>query len=117
MNKKRLFSQIVAELRDGTLDIELADAMTEVVQAVKEHGGKGSLTIKLNVAPNDSGSVKIDVTPTKKVPQPSLGTSIMFADNAGQLTRHDTRQLNMFPRKSINGTLADPSDAEAGANS
>jgi hypothetical protein len=109
-----LFSEVIASLRSGTIDHELSAKFREVCLAVKEHTAKGTFTVKISIAPDGEGALKMDVTPSMKKPEPSLGTSSVFVDATGRLARSDFRQHALpFKGTTINGRA---SDGEAGAN-
>jgi hypothetical protein len=120
VRKQTKFSEVIQEARSGAVDGDLSEKLAEIVRAVREHGGKGALTLKVAVSQNDAGSVKLDFGITTKTPQPALGTALMFADDSGNLTRNDTRQLQMFADGRRPANFIDASvvpDAEMAANS
>lgn len=88
------FPEVLAQLRKGAAVDEFTAQLAELVQAVTYTGKKGSLTLKLAVAPSDSDSSAVEIVDDLKadVPKPKQPTSLFFADDRGSLTRHDPRQ-------------------------
>jgi hypothetical protein len=118
MKKQTRFSEVVSEARSGAIDHDLSEKLAEIVRAVREHGGKGNITLKVAIAQNDAGSVKLDFNISTKRPEPALGTALMFADDSGNLTRNDTRQLSMFRDPSaptIESRVMSPEEVAANA--
>jgi ribosomal protein S28E/S33 len=114
-----MLSEIIREARAGLLDLEASQKLAEVVQAVRETGKAGTLTIKLSVKQNGDRGIAIDPTVAHKAPCESLGTILMFSDDDGNLSRSDPQQAEMFsgPRGAINGGPRMIRDEEAAANS
>lgn len=91
-------TDIMREIRRGR-GVELAtDMLAEVVRAVRETNKKGSITIDINVAPDESGDNQMTVTMAckSKVPRPSIPDAIFYADEEGALHRNDPGQTEMF---------------------
>ena len=86
---------VLSQLRRGQTAADLADGLRDLVAAVRATGKKGSLTLKLTVAPHSNGD---DVTltladdVTLKVPRAERGSSIFFATEQNGLVRNDPRQ-------------------------
>lgn len=77
------------------LDIPHEEAtikLGEVVDAVIETGKKGELTLKIKIAKNGEGSVKLDTDITSKVPEPTIPSSIFFATSGGSLRKDNPNQ-------------------------
>lgn len=87
------FYTLLREHRGGGLAIDAADAIAEVVQAVHQHGKKGSVTITFSVEPAKDGVQIVLYDEVKsKVPQESALPSLFFVRASGQLSRRDPRQ-------------------------
>lgn len=88
------FPDVLTQLRKGAAVDEFTAALAELVQAVTYTGKKGTLTLKLNVAPSktDDSAVEVVDDLAVKVPKPPQKTSLFFADDSGSLTRTDPRQ-------------------------
>lgn len=97
---RKPFAAFLQEQRRGGLHAELTDKLAELVQVCAELGKGGSLTLKISLKPNADGStmtVSDDVS--VKAPEPERGAAIFFADDAGNLSRHDPRQLEIPVRE------------------
>lgn len=91
------FSQQIAHMAKGTLDLELTEELAELVKAIQMHGKKGSITLLLDLKPQmmSSGEVHtILINPkiTTAQPQPVRMTSQMFPTGDGDLLRNDPDQ-------------------------
>lgn len=91
--QRKPFAAFVQEHRNGGLHGELSDLLAELVLAALEHEKKGSLTVKLDVAPNSDGlTVTITDTVTLKKPEANRGAGIWFSDENGNLSRRNPAQ-------------------------
>lgn len=89
------FVAMMKEIRQGATLDELADALQNTVRAVRATGKKGEVILRLVIKPASKGDVNIlmfEDLVTEKLPKPERGTSILFADDDGELSRHDPRQ-------------------------
>lgn len=78
--------------RRGEIPAEADTAMTDILAALRAHGGKGKLTLALTFKLGKSG--QIEILPDLKVEKPrrALSTGLYFADDEGTLTRRDPNQ-------------------------
>ena len=84
------------EHKQGALHGELSEQLSELVSAVLEHNKAGTLTIKISVAPTKDGSTVFVSDDVKaSVPTADRGGSIMFADDEGNLSRNNPRQMEL----------------------
>jgi hypothetical protein len=85
--------------------------MQQLVQAVADTHRPGSLTITLKVSKSKvSGMVEIDDTVKVKLPEPARDASMFFADEDGNLSKDDPRQLTL-PVGPVR--VADPNERRA----
>lgn len=91
------FSQQVAYLEKGTLDIEATELLAELVKAVRETRKKGSLTLKLNVKMHDNMETVVIVAADLSVnaPEHARAATILFAAGDGDLLRDDPEQQSI----------------------
>jgi hypothetical protein len=90
------FLELLQSFRRGEL-LRAADIRREeVVRAVYDTSGEGSVTLKLNFKINKAGQLEIKPELTSKKPFPALGTGIYFATEDGDLLRRDPSQHDMF---------------------
>lgn len=75
---------------------DLADeALREITQAVLDTGKAGTLTIKIEVKLNGERTVSLSPTISTKTPQHSMGQTIFFAQDNGDLSRSDPQQRDL----------------------
>jgi len=82
--------------RRGEILKEADAALTDVIDAIRQHGGKGKLTLTLNFK-LEKGD-QISLTPDLKVEKPrrAMSAGIFFATDEGQLTRTDPNQGDLL---------------------
>lgn len=108
------FAQFLQEQRNGVLHSELSEHIAVLVATCVEHGRKGSLTLKLTVAPNKDGvTLTISDDVAIKAPQGDRGAAIFFADEDGNLSRRDPRQPQL-PFKPVEAPHDDDQPAKTG---
>ncbi|RIY41979.1 hypothetical protein [Neopusillimonas maritima] len=95
------FSDVLQELRYGTLHDELSEKLQEVVNACVETGKVGGLTLSIKLKPGKSGELELIDQIKTQIPELEKGTSIMWATPEGNLQRQDPRQMTIDGLKSI----------------
>lgn len=84
---------------DGGLAVETADqCITDVVNAVRRTGKKGTVTVTLEFSPNGEMGLAATAKVAAKAPQVNFGQSFFFTDRHGKLTRQspDMQQLGLM---------------------
>lgn len=78
--------------RRGEIPAEADAAMTDILAALREHGGKAKLTLTMNFSFTKSG--QIEIKPDLKIEKPrrAMSSGLYFADDDGNLTRTDPNQ-------------------------
>lgn len=86
------FLQLLQSHRRGEIPGEADAALTDILTAMREHGGKGKLTLTLNLKLNKTGQVEL--APDLKVEKPrrAMSTGLFFTDDDGNLMRRDPNQ-------------------------
>jgi hypothetical protein len=97
---------------NGRTEEELSTEFHTLLDAVRAHGKKGSMTITIVVEPPangvDSAPLPIGVESAVKAPKPTPVKSLYFLDNDGLPVREDPRQLAMdFRTAPANDTFKD----------
>lgn len=88
------FLEFIQSFRRGEL-LETGDQkLTELVAAIRETGGSGSLTFKACFKTNKAGQIEVVPEITIKKPSRSMGTGIYFASDSDRLTRRDPNQMD-----------------------
>ncbi len=84
---------------NGRTDEDISRDFHQLLDAVRAHGKKGSMTITIIVDPPangvDSAPMPIGVESAVKAPKPTPVKSLYFLDDDGQPVREDPRQLAM----------------------
>lgn len=82
------------DLRQGAVLDEASEELHRIVQAVRDTGKAGKLTITLTVKPFDKNAdiLNIEDKVVAVVPAPVKGGTVMFATAEGNLSRRDPRQ-------------------------
>jgi len=104
----RPFAATLQEIAGGTVHDRLSEQLHDLVEAVKETGKKGTVTLQLLVAPLKPGNVSNLVLTAKTVLKAPEGddatpSSVFFTDKAGNLTREDPSQLKL-PLRGVEST-------------
>jgi hypothetical protein len=88
------FTATLGEIRKGRALNDLSSRLAEVIEAVREHGGAGSLTLKLEIKPVNGNGDQVLITDDikTKVPQAKKQATLFFTDEGGALLRNDPRQ-------------------------
>ena len=78
--------------RRGESPAEADAALTDILAALREHGGKAKMTLTLNFSLTKSG--QIEIKPDLKVEKPrrAMSSGLYFSDDDGNLTRTDPNQ-------------------------
>lgn len=90
----RPFADFLVKQRAGSLNIEAAAALAEVVQAVAETGKDGTLVLTLKVSRNKAGALEVTDKVVAKIPDFGRVPTLWWADDDGNLVRRDPNQPN-----------------------
>ena len=89
------FPEFLQTFRRGDL-MQQADAkLQQVIEAMRETGGNGTLTIKLPFKMNKAGQIECTPSVDAKIPTKPMGTGIYYASDDGRLSRRDPNQLDI----------------------
>lgn len=91
------FQDFLDTVRRGELILELEEKMAELVEAVTQHDGKGSLTLTLHVAPasDEMGTIKLLDDVKVKLPVAGRKSTTWFVNENYTLSRSDPAQLRL----------------------
>jgi hypothetical protein len=90
------FAAFLQEHNRGASHTKASEALQEVVNAVVDTGKKGSVVLTVSLEPMkqaDEGTLLVTVNVVSKAPQEPACAAVFYADDAGNLTRKDPRQL------------------------
>lgn len=99
----RPFAAVLQDINGGQFADQLAHDLQNLVDAVREHGRKGKLTITLEVAPLRGNATAFTVAARRdlKLPQEEPMESVFFGTEDGNLVRDDPRQMAL-PLRTVN---------------
>lgn len=90
--------EFLSSQRSGTLLNDYGEGLAELVEAVRETGRAGSLTLTVKVRPaakNGGPSVVVSDAIAVKAPKPEVAETVMYALEGGVLSRRDPRQPSL----------------------
>lgn len=88
------FLQLLQSHRRGEIPAEADAALTDILTALREHGGKGKLTLTLNLKLNKTGQIELIPDIKAEKPRRAMATGLFFADDEGRLMRRDPNQAD-----------------------
>lgn len=91
------FQQVLNGQRKGECLTALTRGMQEAMRAVKEHGKKATITLKLDIVPMtaDGGTVSVFDDVTVRLPKPKPQASVFYSTDDNRLVRNDPNQKEM----------------------
>jgi hypothetical protein len=99
----------------GSVHEDATTGLNELVVACRETGKKGTLTIKIEVAPQkDEVTMLVTGDVVAKPPRHTSKPSLFFPDEHGNLLRNDPRQLDIANLREVPGGKAADGDAAPG---
>lgn len=90
------FMELIQSFRRGELLDQADQRLVEVIDAIRDTGGDGCLTITLPFKMNKAGQIECTPDLKAKVPRRALSTGIFYANDDGRLTRRDPNQMDMM---------------------
>lgn len=109
--QRKPFAQFLQEARKGGLHTELSDELADLVHTCVETGKKGKLALTISVLPAKDEDGTVTITDDVKVtaPKPDVRPSVFFADDEGNLSRTNPRQMEIGLRGVDGGRGAEAS--------
>ncbi len=89
------FLELIQSFRRGELLTEGDTKLSELIEAIRDTGGSGTPSLKLNFKTNKAGQLECVPDLSIKKPTRALGTGIFFATDDGRLTRRDPNQMDI----------------------
>lgn len=84
--------RLLQELQKGKSLAKADEKMSELINAIRSVGKKGSVTIKLSVRSLNEGSVHVEATVSASIPEVEFPPSIFFTTEENGLSRKDPNQ-------------------------
>ncbi|GGJ81750.1 hypothetical protein GCM10011583_11500 [Streptomyces camponoticapitis] len=91
----RPFAAFLQEQSGGQLHDELSEKLHGLIEAIKETGKGGSISLKIDIKPiagTDGRTLTVTDSVAAKLPKTERPKSIFFATDDGNLSRSDPRQ-------------------------
>jgi hypothetical protein len=109
--KQNDFISMLLEMRSGKVAADISEKLNELVDAIRDVGKGGSITVKLDIKPKRIDmhegvkDVEVDYKVALSKPERHRGSSIFYLTNEGALTRTDPAQTEMFEQEQeeVNG--------------
>lgn len=90
------FAAFLQEHRDGALHAKASDLLAEVVAGVQEFSKQGKVTLEITVSPTKyDNAVEIVGVVKAKTPEAPAPAAMWYADDEGNVSRRDPRQLTL----------------------
>lgn len=95
------FVQFLKDHARGKTAHDMSVELQAVVKAIRETGGKGSVTLKIHLMPANGDVDRIIVTDqiTTITPKPARTASLFFSDDNGSMSRTDPQMTMEFAEK------------------
>lgn len=100
------FVELLTVHRGGELEAACSEKLDEIGAAMRDHGGKASLTLKLDFKKTKHGHIEVDAKVTAKIPEPELRPSIFFMTEDGRFSRRDPSQTDIEDIPGVRRPLA-----------
>ncbi len=94
----RLFTDYLRELDKGRVIEELSTGMQELISCIMETGKRGSLTLKIDIAPSskiDTETVAVVASLKITSPEPDRHSTLYYITPENNLSRRDPRQMDL----------------------
>lgn len=106
------FVKMLTELRGGEIEALASEKMREMLAAIAEHGGKGTLAVSFEVSRTEHGHIEVKPKVKMTKPEPAMRKGIFWMTEDGELTRRDPNQADIEdlpgvkrPPRTIEGAL------------
>ena len=108
------FATLVTDFRGGELERACSEKLDLIAEALRDNGGKASLTLKLDFKKTKHGHIEVDAKTTAKIPEPEIRPSIFFMTDDGRFTRRDPDQTDIEDIPGVRRGLAQVAARRAG---
>lgn len=86
------FLELLQSHRRGEVVTSADEHLRELLEAIRDTGTKGSLTVKFDFAMNKAGQLEIDPDISIKKPRRKLAKGIAYLTDDAELSRRDPNQ-------------------------
>lgn len=88
------FSDLMTTVSGGEFDANVTTDLRDLIAAVNETGGSGTLTVTLKVK-KDKRMVVVKPTHKTTLPKPAVDADMFFVDEHERLTKDDPKQTRL----------------------
>lgn len=108
------FLMFLSQLRAGKAVEEFDNALSELVQTIRDSGSSGRLTLALEIKPMTNDDTTMAIFDKMKIdpPKKKTGQTIMYALDDGGLSRRDPRQPDLFKPAVVNNQVVNGQTGE-----
>jgi hypothetical protein len=106
----KAFEHTLVEMRDGRVAEQITDEWDALLANVRHTGKAGTMTVIFSVKPSGENGMEVTAKISSKAPREDVGTAFFFVDDAGNLTRTNPKQADLFPRSVPNHLMAERGD-------
>ena len=92
------FTEFLAELGHGAINQQAGQRVRSLVRACIEHGGRGKMTVTIDVKAGSNGLVEVKAGVKATEPSPTGVSASYFTTTEGALVTEDPRQTSMPAR-------------------
>lgn len=85
--RKYSFTEILARHNSGQTVQDIDDLMARVAREIIRYGGKGKVSVSLEIKANGEMGVSVEPTVTHSLPKRSQGEAFFYPDQEGDLFR------------------------------
>lgn len=101
------FSDLMTTVSGGEFDANVTSDLRDLIAAVNETGGSGTLTVTLKVK-KEKRMVVVKPTHKTALPKPAVDADMFFVDEHERLTKDDPKQTRIkFASPKGGGTVID----------
>lgn len=93
--KTRDFAEFITDLRGGICHQEMSVAMQKAADAAMKTGKMATVNLQLKIKPQGERQVTVDDIIKTTLPEPTKPSTVMFVDDDRNLSRSDSRQMEL----------------------
>lgn len=91
----RDFAEFITDLRGGICHQDISVAMQRAADAAMKTGKMATVSLQLKIKPQGERQVTVDDIIKTTLPEPTKPPTVMFVDDDRNLSRSDSRQMEL----------------------
>lgn len=108
-------TKVLSDIAKGKVLSEADDRFGQLVAAIREHGGAGTIQLTIKIRSISDGTVQVEGSSVVKLPSFVQPASIFFTTEENTLSRNNPTQGELFLR-AIEGGAQEPPEQKKEAN-